>query len=64
MPEVLECYAVSGDSDSVIKVAARDQKAPSRFLMGRLMRLPGVDSVRSSMCLDEIKCTAAQTLSG
>jgi hypothetical protein len=30
--------------------------------MEKLMRLPGVSSVRSSVCLDEIKCTSALPL--
>lgn len=62
VPEVLECYSVTGDFDYVIKVIARDLKALSQLLMDRLMRLPGVDSVRSSVCLDEIKCTGALPL--
>lgn len=62
MPEVQECYSVTGDFDYVIKVVARDLKALSALLMDRLMRLPGVNSVRSSICLDEVKCTAALPL--
>ena len=62
LPEVLECYSVTGDFDYVIKVVARDLKSLSRFLMDKLMRLPGVTSVRSSVCLDEIKCTSALPL--
>ncbi len=62
MPEIMECYSVTGDFDYVIKVVARDLKALSRFLMEKLMRLPGVNSVRSNICLDEIKCTTALPL--
>jgi Lrp/AsnC family leucine-responsive transcriptional regulator len=62
MAEVQECYSVTGDFDYVIKVVARDLKALSTFLMDRLMRVRGVTSVRSSVCLDEIKCTAALPL--
>ncbi len=57
LPEVLECYSVTGDFDYVIKVVARDLNALSRFLMDRLIRLPGVNSMRSSVCLAEIKNT-------
>lgn len=64
MPEVLECYAVTGDFDYVVKVIARDLKSLSNFLMDNLMRLPGVSSVRSSVCLDEIKCTSALPIPG
>jgi DNA-binding Lrp family transcriptional regulator len=59
LPEIQECYAVTGDFDYMLKVVARDLQSLSRFLMDTLMRLPGVTAVRSSVCLDEIKCTSA-----
>lgn len=59
LDEVQECYSVTGDFDYVLKVTARDLPSLSKFLMGTLMRLPGVASVRSSVCMDEIKCTSA-----
>ena len=62
LPEVLECYSVTGDFDYVLKVVARDLKSLSTFLMEKLMRLPGVNSARSSICLDELKCTTALPL--
>ena len=57
--QIQECYAVTGDSDYVMKVVARDLKSLSDFLMDTLMRSPGVQAVRSTVCLDEIKCTGA-----
>ena len=62
LPEIQECYSVTGDFDYVIKVVAHDLKSLSQFLMDKLMRLPGVSSVRSSVCLDEIKCTSSLPL--
>lgn len=62
MPQVLECYAVTGDFDYVCKVVARDLKALSDFLLGTLAQLPGVNGVRSSVCLNELKNTAALPL--
>jgi Lrp/AsnC family transcriptional regulator, leucine-responsive regulatory protein len=59
MPQILECYAVTGDFDYVLKVIARDLRSLSQFLMDTLMQMPGVTGVRSSVCLDEIKCTGA-----
>ena len=44
------------------RVVARDLKALSDFLLGTLMQLPGVNGVRSSVCLDEIKATSALPL--
>ena len=62
LPAVQECYSVTGDFDYMLKVTARDLPALSRFLMDTLMRLPGVAAVRSSVCMDEIKCTSALPL--
>jgi Lrp/AsnC family leucine-responsive transcriptional regulator len=54
-PQILECHTVSGDSDYLLKVVARDLKSLSQFLADRLMQVPGVDDVRSMICLEEIK---------
>lgn len=54
-PEILECYTISGDFDYLLKVVARDLKALSQFLTDRLMQLPGVASVRSMICMEEVK---------
>lgn len=62
LAQVQECWAVTGDVDYVLKVTARDLKALSDFLLGTLMQQPGVNAVRSSVCLEEIKCTLALPL--
>ncbi|HEY1393530.1 MAG TPA: Lrp/AsnC family transcriptional regulator, partial [Methylibium sp.] len=54
-PEILECHTVSGDSDYLLKVVARDLKALSQFLTDRLMQISGVANVRSMICMEEIK---------
>lgn len=54
-PHILECFAVSGDSDYLLKVVARDLKSLSQFLTDRLMQIAGVDDVRSMICLEEVK---------
>ena len=54
-PQILECHAVSGDSDYLLKVVAHDLKALSHFLTDRLMQTPGVDDVRSMIVLEEVK---------
>ena len=36
-------------------MVARDLKSLSQFLTDRLMQVPGVDDVRSMICLEEIK---------
>ncbi len=54
-PEILECYTISGDFDYLLKVVAADLKSLSSFLTDRLMQVQGVASVKSMVCLEEIK---------
>ena len=58
-PQILECHTVSGDNDYLLKVVARDLKELSQFLADKLMQIPGVDDVRSMICLEEIKPLSA-----
>jgi Lrp/AsnC family transcriptional regulator, leucine-responsive regulatory protein len=62
LPQVQECYSVTGDIDYVLKVVARNLKALSEFLLDTLMSAPGVNSVQSIVCLDELKGTSAMPL--
>lgn len=57
--QVLECHSVSGDSDYLLKVVARDLKSLSQFLTDQLMQVQGVDDVRSMICMEEIKAPSA-----
>ena len=56
-PEVLECYATTGDADFTLRVVARDIADYDRFLQLFLFELPGIGQVRSSIALREIKHT-------
>jgi len=64
LQQVQECYSVTGDFDYMLKVVASDLKALSDFLLETLMLMPGVNAVRSSVCLDEVKCTSALPIQG
>ena len=61
-PEILECHAVTGEEDYVLKVITHDLKGFSDFLMDHLMSLPIVASVRSNVLLQELKSTTALPL--
>ncbi len=61
-PEILECYSVTGEADFVLRIVATDLKAFADFLSERLLRVPGVRSVRSSIVLHRIKQTTALPL--
>ena len=55
MPEVLECLLVTGDADYQLRVIAPTLQAFSGFVLERLMKLPGVAAIRSSIVLDAVK---------
>lgn len=56
-PEVVECYAMSGDMDYLLRVQVEDLTAFSRFAMDKLMQHPAVVDMRSSFTLQRIKET-------
>ena len=58
-PEVLECYATSGEADFHLRVVAEDIDAYNAFLDDFIFRLPGVSQVRSNIVLKEIKADTA-----
>ncbi|HPF28382.1 MAG TPA: Lrp/AsnC family transcriptional regulator [Steroidobacteraceae bacterium] len=54
-PEVLACYAMAGEMDFLLHVVARDIDAMSQFTLHKLLRMPGVRDVRSSIVLQTLK---------
>ena len=58
-PEVLECYATTGEADFHLRVVVEDIDAYNRFLDDFIFRLPGVSQVRSNIVLKEIKADTA-----
>ena len=58
-PEVLECFATSGEADFHLRVVVEDIDAYNKFLDGFIFRLPGVSQVRSNIVLKEIKTDTA-----
>lgn len=54
-PEVLDCFATTGDADFHLRVITRDMAAYNDFLDHFLFRLPGVRHVRTNMILKDIK---------
>jgi Lrp/AsnC family leucine-responsive transcriptional regulator len=56
-PEGVECYAMSGDMDYLLRVQVKDLTEFSRFAMDKLMQHPAVVDMRSSFTLQHIKET-------
>ena len=61
-PEILECFATSGEADFHLRVVVEDIDAYNRFLDDFIFRLPGVSQVRSNIVLKEIKADTALPL--
>lgn len=53
--EVMECYLMTGDFDYLIRVAVPDLNAYQLFLDDRLTQLEGIDSIRSSFSLKQVR---------
>jgi Lrp/AsnC family leucine-responsive transcriptional regulator len=58
MPEVIACHMVSGEADYLLEVVVRDLEHYQRFLLGKLLSLPIVKEVRSSIAIQTLKAAA------
>lgn len=58
MPEVIACHLVSGDADYFLEVVVPDLAHYQRFLVGKLLNLPIVHEVRSSIAIQTLKAGA------
>ena len=54
-PEIMECYALSGTFDYMLKIRAKDVESYDAFMTRYLMRNPHVRTVVSSFVLRELK---------
>lgn len=55
IPEIAECYNISGDYDFLLKIYTRDMKTYQKFLLRILGELDCIGSLNSSFVLGEIK---------
>jgi len=62
--EVMECYLMSGDSDYLIRVVLSDIQALERFILDQLTPIPGIEKIRSSFALKQVRYRTALPLSG
>lgn len=63
LPEVTECYSVSGERDYVLQVLVRDMVAYNDFLNGQILKHPAVRSASSTFVLRRVKFTTHMALS-
>ncbi len=58
-PEVVECAALTGEMDFLLRVLVHDMAHYSRFVMDQLLRHPSVQDCKTSFVLDRVKNTTA-----
>lgn len=63
LPEVMECFSVSGDRDYLLQVVARDMDSYDDFLNREILRHPAVQSASSTFVLRRVKYSTALPLS-
>jgi Lrp/AsnC family leucine-responsive transcriptional regulator len=61
-PEVVECAALTGEMDFILRVLVEDMAHYSRFILETLLKHPSVQDCKTSFVLDRIKATTAVPL--
>jgi len=59
---VMECYLMTGDSDYLIRVAVADIAALEKFILEQLTPIPGIEKIRSSFALKQVRYKTALPL--
>ncbi len=59
IPQVAECYNVSGEYDYLLKIHAPDMKYYNEFIINVLGTIDSIGSILSTFVMDEIKNTHA-----
>lgn len=57
LPEVLECYHISGDYDYILKVLVEDMQAFREFMVEKLTSISHIGSTHSMFMINEVKHT-------
>jgi Lrp/AsnC family leucine-responsive transcriptional regulator len=58
-PEVVECSALTGEMDFLLRVVVRDMTHYSRFMMDSLLKHPSVQDCKTSFVMQRVKGTTA-----
>lgn len=62
LPEILECHHLTGEFDYLLKVVVASPQHLEQLLTEKIRRLPGVDKVRTSIVLSEVKVSTSLPL--
>jgi Lrp/AsnC family leucine-responsive transcriptional regulator len=58
-PEVVECVALTGEMDFLLRVVVEDMAHYSRFIMETVLKHPSVQDCKTSFVLNRVKATTA-----
>lgn len=61
-PEVVECAALTGEMDYLLRVVVEDMAHYARFIRETLLKHPSVQDCKTSFVLDRVKNTTAMPL--
>ncbi len=59
LPEIAECYHVSGDYDYILKIHVEDMEAYRDFMVTKLTAISNIGSTQSTFIINEVKHTTA-----
>ena len=62
LPEVVECFHVSGEYDYILKVLVKDMKAYREFMLNKLTNLDHIGSTQTTFVISPVKSTTAMPL--
>jgi len=57
LPEVMNCFSVSGERDYILQIISRDMESYNEFLNTKILHHPSVRSASSSFALRRVKYT-------
>ncbi len=63
LPEIMECHVMTGESDYMLRIAAKDIESFRSLVMNKILAMPGVDRTRTNISLGEVKYTTSLPLS-
>ncbi|MDL1896224.1 Lrp/AsnC family transcriptional regulator [Anaerolineae bacterium CFX7] len=63
MPQVLECFHVTGEYDYLLKVVVRNRQELEQFLVETLTPAPGVGRIHTNIVFSQVKTTTELQIS-
>ena len=57
LPEIVECYTVSGQADFLLRVVVEDVNSYDHLLRKKLIHLPEIGNLNSTIALEQVKYT-------